>query len=99
MRTYAAAFAICLLAGAARAADSSPVVGQFPDTANNQHVYLFTLKKNGIILRVSPGEFCRGMGYGDAVFPLHQENDQIGRDDGKALKGELDWVICRFGGK
>jgi hypothetical protein len=100
MRTHVAALAMSLLlACAARAADSSPVVGQFPDTANNQHVYLFTLKKNGISLRMSPADFCSRMGYGEAVFPQQRDNDPVGREDGKTIKGELDWVICRFAGR
>jgi hypothetical protein len=67
MRTFVVAIAIFgMFATAVRAADdSSPVVGQFPDTATNLHVYLFTLKKNNISLRMSPQEFCSKMDYGD----------------------------------
>jgi len=88
--------ALLLLSGTApKAADTSPIAGQLPDTAGSSHVYLFTLKKNGISLRMSPKEFCNAMDYGDAVFPVQQANDEV-QHDGKSLRGELEWVICRF---
>jgi hypothetical protein len=100
MRSFIIVFAsLWLLGAAAHAADSSPISGQLPDTANNFHVYIFELKKNGISLRMTPKEFCSQMDYGEPVFPLQQANDETGRDDHKVIVGELNWVICRFKNK
>jgi hypothetical protein len=103
MRAFVIAVAIFgLSATAVQAADddTSPVVGQFPDTANNYHVYLFTLKKNDISLQMNPQEFCEKMDYGDAVFPKKgRANDETDRDSGDKTAGDLEWVICRFKAK
>jgi hypothetical protein len=98
MRFFIAALAIFgLLATAVQAADdSSPIAGEFPDTASNLHVYLFTLKKNKISLPMSPQEFCTKMDYGEAV--LGDRPDEIGKDN-KVGPGALDWVICCYKGK
>jgi hypothetical protein len=89
-----------LFAAAAQAADTSPVAGQFPDTASNRHVYLFTLKKNGISLKIDPGKFCHDMDYGEAVFSQKEDDTEKAVDHKvKTIEGDLDWVICRFNGK
>lgn len=89
-----------LLAATAQAADTtSPVVGQLPDTAGGFKVYLFTLKKNGYSMQMSPSDFCKLMDYGDLVGPKfgHQGNDEIARTDPtKVIPGDLEWVICRY---
>jgi hypothetical protein len=100
MRTFVAAIAmLAMLATAVCAADdsppASPLVGKFPDTLNDCHVYLFMLKKNNITVKDGPHEFCKKMDYGDAAF-WHQPNE-IGPDEKSVTRGNLDWVICRFG--
>jgi hypothetical protein len=97
MRTFIVAVAICgMFATAVQAADgASPIVGQWPDTPANFHVYLFTLKKNNISLPMTGQEFCDNMKYGEAV--QFNRPDEI--KDGKVVPGPLDWVICRFQGK
>jgi hypothetical protein len=97
MRSFIIAIAICrMFATAAQAADGgSAVAVQLPDTPNNFHVYLFTLKKNNISLARTGQEFCDDMKYGEAV--LSNRPDEI--KDGKLVPGPLDWVICRFQGK
>jgi hypothetical protein len=96
MRTFVVTIALLgLFAAEVRAADDdmSPVIGRFPDTANNQHVYLFMLKKNDISLKISPHDFCTKMGYGEAVYG--EQPKELGDDD-KPAAGKLEWVICRF---
>jgi hypothetical protein len=73
--------------------EDSGIVETFPDTANNLHVYLFKLSENHISLHMSAQEFCRTMGYGDAVSLKRGDGD--GKVD-KENPRELDWVICRF---
>jgi len=97
MRTFIVALAIFgMFATAVQAADDSPIVGKFPDTASQLSVVLFTLKKNNISLSMSPQEFCSKMDYGEAV--LGRRPDEVG-DDNKVGPGKLEWVICRFKGK
>jgi hypothetical protein len=85
-----------LFTTAVRADDSaSPVAGKLPDTADHYHVFLFTLKKNGLSLRMRPKDFCEQMRYGEKVF-FQEEDDVEGAVDHKLIVGELDWVICRF---
>jgi hypothetical protein len=84
--------------------DLSPVIGKFPDTANNRHVYLFMLTEHKIHIQMAPQEFCKTMDYGDAVIPQGQaidepNKDEPNKDDVVKFKGELVWVICRFSGK
>jgi hypothetical protein len=100
MRTFVVALVIFgMFATAVQAADdkaaddTSAVVGQFPDTVSNLHVYLFKLLKNNISLSMSPQEFCSKMDYGKAVL-----SEETGKDN-KAGPGKLDWVICRFKAK
>jgi hypothetical protein len=98
MRSFLVAFALsAMFATAVQAADNtSPIVGQFPDTASNLHVYLFTLKENDLSLSMGAQEFCSKMDYGEAVF-WHRP-DEVGEDH-KVAPGKLEWVICRFKGK
>jgi hypothetical protein len=84
-----------LFATALHGADMSPLVGQFPDTEDNLHVYLFVLKKNGISYKKSGMEFCDTMKYGRAVL----ENQPKVVEGDNAVPGELEWVICRFKGR
>ena len=104
MRAFVVAVAIFgLLATAVQAADDdkSPVVGQFPDTASNYHVYLFTLTDNRISLEMKPQEFCNKMDYGDAVFPNDGQasGEETGKNGAKIKAGALQRVICRFKSK
>jgi hypothetical protein len=98
MRAFAAAIAICgLFATIVQAADdSSPIAGQFPDTATSAHVYLFMLKKNGISMRIEPDEFCKRMDYGDWVPEFGHRALEPDKDGRTVVKGDLEWVICRF---
>jgi hypothetical protein len=102
MRSFVVALAILgMFATVVKAADddssSSPVAGKLPDTSDNLSVYLFTLKKNDLSLKMSPQDFCTKMKYGEAV--LGHQPDEIG-EDGKAVSpGKLDWVICRYKAK
>jgi hypothetical protein len=78
MRAFFVAIAILgFIATAAKAADDSPqsasklwssIVGKLPDTEDNLYrVYLFTLKKNGISVRMNGEEFCAATIHGQAV--------------------------------
>jgi hypothetical protein len=106
MRTLVVAIAIFgLIAVAAHAADDSPasqdklssVVGKLPDTEDkHQQVYLFTLKKNGISLKMGGDEFCAAMKYGKAVYFQPTAPTFV---EGKPVRGELEWVICRMSKK
>ena len=103
MRTVVVAIAIFgVIASVARAADDSPggqdklssVVGKFPDTEDKeQQVYLFTLKKNGISLKMTGDEFCATMKYGKAVYFQPTAPTFV---EGKSVRAELEWVICRM---
>jgi hypothetical protein len=95
-----------VLDAAAAADDNSPVAGKLPDNERSQQTYLFTLKKNGISLRMSPDQFCRDLGYGAAVARSDDPTGKTGywdqghpelKDDGKTqVPGELAWVICQY---
>ena len=77
----------------AQAADNtSPVIGQFPQTEHDMQVYLFMLKKNDISLDMTPEEFCRTFDYGEAV--KGDRSPQI--KSNSIVPGPLNWVICRF---
>jgi hypothetical protein len=111
MRTLVVAIAIFgLVAAPAKAADDSPskddksssIVGKLPDTEDNlYHVYLFTLKKNGISLRVNGDDFCGAMGYGAVV--IHWEPVKDGEAtksskpvDEKCITREKDGEVVKF---
>jgi hypothetical protein len=92
---------ICLSATLVKAADdTSPVIGSWPLNMRSQLIYLFMLKKNGLSVRVSPDQFCRDFGYGEAVKSSdtnqkgYWDADQTATD-GKT-PGTLNWVICEF---
>jgi hypothetical protein len=95
MRAFIIAIAIAIVGFFATAVwaadDTSPIVGKFPDNANNFQVYLFQLKKNGISIKRTPKQFCNEMGYGEVVFS--NETEEV--EDHKVVPG-IDWVICRF---
>ena len=100
---------VVVLPGPALADDSSPVAGKLPDNDRSQQTYLFSLKKNGISIRIGPDQFCRDLGYGTAVRRSddpggkrgfwEQGNIESDGDDGRKKPGELAWVICQFPGK
>lgn len=108
MRTFIAAFAtIGLLVSAAQAADdTSPIVGKFPDVGT-RHTTLFTLKKNGISLRMSAEQFCHDLGYGHAItrsddptkgfWELGSKELPDGATDVAQATRELNWVMCVYG--
>lgn len=111
MRTFIAAFAaVGLLTTAAQAADdASPIVGNFP-VIGTRHITLFTLKKNGISLRISAEQFCHDLGYGHAITRSDDLTGKTGfweqgnreladsaTDISKAKPGELSWVMCIYG--
>jgi hypothetical protein len=93
------------LPASVRAEDASPVAGKLPDNQSSQQTYLFSLKKNGISLRISPGQFCHDLGYGAAVKRSDDTDGTKGywesgkkewSDDGKQMPAELVWVICQM---
>jgi hypothetical protein len=112
MRTFAIVIAsLGLFAAAVHAADEgAPFLTKLPDSEDGDyhHVYVFTLKKNGISLRISGEAFCRTMGYG-RIVKYKRELDDPPKDkntefasrpkivDGEkdVAEGELEWVICR----
>jgi hypothetical protein len=97
MRTvFVSVTVFSIFATIVQAADNAPIAGQLPDDEESFQLYLFQLKKTGLSLRMSPEDFCTQMKYGKPVLAGHQENDEVGREDHKQIKGELDWVICRF---
>jgi hypothetical protein len=86
-----------VFAATAEAADNtSPIVGQFPNTADNKQQVLFMLKQNEISLSMSAEEFCRKLDYGEAV--LSDRPDEV-KDHTTVVPGKLNWVICRFRNK
>jgi hypothetical protein len=87
--------AVATAQAADKAASTSPIVGQFPSTANNLQVVLFTLKDNKISLSISAQEFCSKLDYGDAVF--WERPDEV--KDHTAVPGNLNWVVCKFKGR
>jgi len=99
MRTFVVAIAMLAMSATVVAADDSPaasaLVGKFPDTSSECHVYLFMLKKNGISWKQNPQDFCTKLDYGAAV--LSNQPKEVGPDDKSVVQGNLDWVICRFG--
>lgn len=111
MRSFVIAIASSVLfATVVQAADdaASPVAGKLPDNTVPQQVFLFTLKKNGLSIRMDPQSFCHDLGYGDAAKRSddpqkgfwERANDEISKDDGKTkIPGELIWVICQFPAK
>jgi hypothetical protein len=101
MRTLVVAITMfgLLATGVKAADDTSPILGKLPDTEDNSHhVYLFTLKKNGIILKMSGDEFCRAMRYGEVVkhgeTAFESRPKVVGPND-TVVPGDLEWVICR----
>jgi hypothetical protein len=58
-----------LLAVPVQAADDagSSVATKLPDNMQNHQLYLFTLKKNGLSIRVPAEKFCNDFGYGVAL--------------------------------
>ena len=106
MRAFVVAIAIFgVFAGAVQAADDSSIAGKLPDNERGQQVFLFILKKNGISIRMSPQNFCKDLGYGEAAKSSDADkgfweraNDEVGKD-GKPLPGELAWVVCQFTAK
>jgi hypothetical protein len=96
----ATAVTIGLFATAAQAADSpnatSPIVGQFPQTEHNEQTFLFFLKKNDISIDdMSADDFCSMMDYGKAV---KADQPDVAKN-GRAVRGPINWVICRFKNK
>jgi hypothetical protein len=97
--------------GAADADDaSSPIVGKLPDNSRSHQLYLFTLKKNGLSIRMSPQDFCGQLGYGEPIKwskdPKdnpdddkgfwERASDEYGKDGKVKATGELIWVICEI---
>jgi hypothetical protein len=89
-----------LFAAAAQAADKaadkdgaamSPIVTQFPDTTDNFHLYMFTLKGSAISYLKSSHEFCAELHYGDAVMEKRSKSLK-----GDKIVDELEWVICGY---
>jgi len=76
----------------AEAADAPQVATQLPDTTHTAHVYLFQFKKNDVMVKGAPEDFCPKMDYGMYVAG-HQS--QTIDDDGSIVK-VVDWVICKF---
>jgi ABC-type sugar transport system substrate-binding protein len=98
MRSFVLVMAIsALLANASSAiaadAPATPaipgVVVQLPDSRNNVHLYLFTLKKNGVLYKDNGAKFCTAMNYGRAIMAYPA---LAGPED--AVPDGLDWVIC-----
>jgi hypothetical protein len=88
-----------LFATAVQAADKagpdiakSPAVTQFPDTSDNFHVYMFTLRKNEISYEKSGEEFCAELHYGKAVL-VGPRSEAV---KGDKVVEELEWVICGY---
>jgi len=101
MRSFVLVMAIsALLANASSAiaadAPATPaipgVVVQLPDSRNNVHLYLFTLKKNGISYADSGASFCAKLHYGGAIL---ESRPKVLEGD-RGVPGELEWVICGF---
>jgi len=99
MRTVIITIAILGLfstvATAADAQTSSPISGALPDTVNNNHVYIFQLKKNGISIKETAQDFCNKMDYGKAIFSK-RDDDIVRTDNQQRIPGDLDWVICQW---
>ena len=97
MRTFVVAIAMLAMSATVVAADDSPaasaLVGKFPDTSSECHVYLFMLKKNGISVPGSPQDFCTQLGYGKAVLS-NPPTEEV--ENHKVVPGKLEWVICQF---
>ena len=95
MRTFVLAMAIFglfLSTDQASAADAPAVSVQLPDTIDNFHLYLFTLKKNGISYNDTGASFCAKLHYGAAIL---ESRPKVPEGD-RAAPGELEWVICGF---
>ena len=91
--------------------DGAPFMTKLPDSEDGtyHHVYVFTLKKNGISLRMSGEAFCSTMGYGSVVeYERRGLYTEAAKDkkvvfegrpktiEGKEIvDGDLEWVICR----
>jgi len=87
-----AIFGLFAAAGRAAGADAPAVSVQLPDTQDNFHLYLFTLKKNGISYADSGASFCAKLHYGGAIL---ESRPKVLEGD-RGVPGELEWVICGF---
>jgi hypothetical protein len=90
-----AGLALFVGVGSAASADPPPVpavVVPLPDSQDNFHLYLFTLKRNGIIYTHSGQNFCAAMHYGRAIV-AHPASAGSGND---VVPDGLEWVICGF---
>jgi hypothetical protein len=89
-----AAIGIVLVAGAARA-DGPSIATELPPNTRGNKLYIFILKSNNISLHMNPQDFCRQLGYGDAVPNFSAKGpDEVGKDLGTLIPGELTWVVC-----
>jgi hypothetical protein len=80
---------------AAKAADTSPIVSNLPDDADNYQKVIIQLKDNKISLQMKGEDLCKTMNYGKSVL-IQQTIIEDWSDGHKEISRDLDWVICRF---
>jgi hypothetical protein len=108
MRSVIIAIAIAGLFATAAAADdaTSPVAGKLPDNSRSHQLFLFSLKKNGLSIRMSPQKFCRDLGYGEPIKwskDPKEVPDDVGKGSGDVKKDADDdkgfWEQARVVGE